>query len=101
MFHAVGLKVMDARERKRDDLDVSTRALKDMIDRQTAHVVVENRPEYVPAERAATSCPLDRAVYSLLRTASSPPERIIITGFFLLMVYSYEMWNNMCVGPVT
>ena len=47
MFHAVGLKVIDARERKRDDLDVSTRALKDMIDRQTAHVVVENRPEDV------------------------------------------------------
>ena len=31
MFHAVGLNVIDARERKRDVLDVSTRALKDMI----------------------------------------------------------------------
>ena len=31
MFHAVGLNVIDARERKRDVLDASTRALRDMI----------------------------------------------------------------------
>jgi hypothetical protein len=31
MFHAVGLNVIDARERKRDVLDASTRAPKDMI----------------------------------------------------------------------
>lgn len=31
MFHAVGLNVIDPRERKRDVLDVSTRALRDMI----------------------------------------------------------------------
>ena len=46
MFHAVGLNVMDARERKRDVLVVSTRARRDMItNKRTAHVVVENRPE--------------------------------------------------------
>ena len=33
MFHAVGLNVIEARERKRDDLDTSTRALRDMIRR--------------------------------------------------------------------
>jgi len=31
MFHAVGLNVMDPSERKRDVLDASTRALRDMI----------------------------------------------------------------------
>jgi len=31
MFHAVGLNVIDARERKREVLDVSTRTLRDMI----------------------------------------------------------------------
>jgi hypothetical protein len=31
MFHAVGLNVMDARERKRDDFDVSRRASRDMV----------------------------------------------------------------------
>jgi hypothetical protein len=39
MFHAVGLKVIDARERKRDVLEASTRALRDMI----AVVVGDNR----------------------------------------------------------
>ena len=32
-FHAVGLNVMDARERKRDNLDESTKALRDMMGR--------------------------------------------------------------------
>ena len=67
MFHAVGLNVMDARERKSDDLDVSTRALKDMIDRQTAHVVVENRPEDVADGTCYAHANRSRA---LLRTAS-------------------------------
>jgi hypothetical protein len=40
MFHAVGLNVMDARESKRDIVEVSRRALRDMI----AKVVVEERP---------------------------------------------------------
>jgi hypothetical protein len=31
MFHAAGLNVMDAREMKRDVLDTSRRALRDMI----------------------------------------------------------------------
>jgi hypothetical protein len=31
MFHAVGLNVIDPRERKREVLDASTRALRDMI----------------------------------------------------------------------
>lgn len=89
MFHAVGLNVMDARERKSDDLDVSTRALKDMIDRQTAHVVVENRPEDVADRTCYAHANRSRA---LLRTCIlSPRQRL--TGS-LLVVYSYEMWNN-------
>jgi hypothetical protein len=31
IFHTVGLKVMDPSERKREDLDASMRALRDMI----------------------------------------------------------------------
>ena len=33
MFHAVGLNVIDARERKRDTLDASTKVMRDMTDR--------------------------------------------------------------------
>ena len=39
MFHAVGLNVIDAKERKRDILDTSRKALGDMI----AKVVVEEK----------------------------------------------------------
>ena len=39
MFHAVGLNVIDANERKSDVLDTSRKALGDMI----AKVVVESR----------------------------------------------------------
>jgi len=39
MFHAVGLNVIDPRERKNDVLDTSRKALGDMI----ANVVVEGR----------------------------------------------------------
>ena len=40
MFHAVGLNVIDPKERKSDVLDTSRKALSDMI----AEVVVEERP---------------------------------------------------------
>jgi hypothetical protein len=39
IFHAVGLKVMDAKERYRDVLDTSRRALRDIVGGKTGRVV--------------------------------------------------------------
>lgn len=66
MFHAVGLNVIDPRERKREVLDVSTRALKDMI---AIYVVVEDR-QYCSAHDT-------RARPKILRTLS--PSRVYDT----------------------
>ena len=85
MFHAVGLKVIDARERKRDDLDVSTRALKDMIDRQTAHVVVENRPEDVAdgTRNVQHSCQSIARFVTYVHTHSASISRACIDGILV------------------
>ena len=80
MFHAVGLNVIDPRERKRDVLDASTRALRDMIAmswlRTTKPLCTHARPKIL------------RTFVSVVYTSRQPETYWLILGFIEQLAFT-------------
>lgn len=98
MFHAVGLKVIDARERKRDILDASTRVMRDMTDRLLTSWLRTDQSEssYVAknVQHCHTYCTVSIAFLSYVLYVLSSCENLISHRHHkgVLLIILYMVW---------